>query len=203
MPRTQVTGDQVADNTITTDDIQDFTVRKEDIDITTPGQALIISITSSDGSVAITESGADPGTGVVDLVVDVEDIAQSFTRISANVNQRVPGGRLRWLEHSSDIPHSIVPLVIPSNQQIQRATISVDQQDTTNDYALRIYSDPAGSPSLVATLVTLTSGNVNALATGLTVNLTAGNYGLAVQRTSGSGRSDFRNIVTQVLMVEQ
>lgn len=79
MAKTQVRATQLRNNTI----------QSEDIDITTTGKSLITKISSADNSLTLTSSGADPGTGVVDLSLTYKRV--SF-RAAADGLQAVASG---------------------------------------------------------------------------------------------------------------
>jgi hypothetical protein len=123
-------------------------------------------------------------------------------RVLSTLPKQVPGSGESFMRLDGDISHSEVPIVILNNSELQEVSIAVDVADS-NDYDVKIYSDPTGTPSLVSTPLTLTNGNTSASVTGLSVTLNAGEYGVALARSSGSGASDFKNaaVVTRIVEV--
>ncbi len=186
MPRTQIFGDQVDDTTIT----------RVDLNFETAGQAVTRKIIAGTG-VTISEDGVDAGTG--DVTINSE--ADAVQRITSTLANKVPGAGDSYLTHDGQIAHSNVPIILTDTFELQEATISVNVIDT-NEYTLRIY-DISGTPTLIASLVVLTASSLKAVATGLTINLPADDYGLILERTAGSGSSTFDNVVATILIERQ
>lgn len=67
MSRTEIHGDQVQDESLTGDDILDGTVQRKDIDITTVGQSVMRKLIAGTGVVMESYTGADEGTGDVEI----------------------------------------------------------------------------------------------------------------------------------------
>ena len=194
MPRTQVPGTQVTDGTITTADIADFTVRRADLHTTTAGEAVIAKAVAGAG-IELTSTGADPGTGDVTIKADVD----GTQRVTATLAVKVPGAGVAYLTHDGQIPHSSVPLILPAAYVLKEATVHVNLIED-NDYLVKIYDLSGVSPVLVATLVTLTAGDLEDTATGLSVSLPASEYGLTIERVGAGGSSDFENTVVTILI---
>lgn len=190
MPRTQVPGEQFLDH-----DLQ-----RDDIDTITPGQALITKIIAGVGC-NISETGVDPGTGDVTLNVDPVAVSDAIKRITATLPKRVPASGIAFMRHEGDVLHSEVPIVILANSQLRDISIAVDAIDT-KDYQVIIVSNPTGSPAVVGIPLTLTAGNTQASITGLTLSMPAGDYGVVLFRSTGTGQSVFRNAVVSMLLVE-
>jgi len=64
MPRTEITGDQVRDETITGDDVQDGSLGRDDLNITSTGKAVVRKVIAGD-LISIDSTGVDAGTGDV------------------------------------------------------------------------------------------------------------------------------------------
>lgn len=194
MPRTQLPGDQVTDGTITTADIADFTVRRADLHTTTPGEAVIAKAVAGAG-IELTSTGADAGTGDVTIKADID----GRQRLGATLATKVPGLGAIYFTHDGQVAHSDVPIILQDDYELQQISISVNVADPTNTYVVRVY-DISGTPTLIATLVTLTATNTEASATGLTISLPADSYGFTLERTVGSGVSAFDNVVLSFLI---
>ena len=66
MTRTQITGDQIWDGTISSDDIGDGQVCRQDLNVTSTGKAVIRKVLPGD-SIRIEYTGVDIGTGDVTI----------------------------------------------------------------------------------------------------------------------------------------
>lgn len=190
MPRTQIGGEQVWDQTI----------RRADLNVDDSGDAVVRRIVAGVG-IYITEDGADTGTG--DVTVNADPVAQvdAVQRIPMTLEGKVNGGGASYLTHDGQIFHSAVPIILANDYELQQVSIAVNTSDGSRDYVIRVY-DISGAPSLVATILTLSSGSDSDSATGLTVSLPSGEYGFTIERTSGSGSSSFNKVVVSVLIVE-
>lgn len=191
MPRTQ----------ISSNDIGDECVKRDDLNETTPGQAVTKRIIAGVG-ININETGVDTGTG--DVTINADPVAQvdAVQRLLCSLPRRVPGGGEIFMRHEGDVAYSEVPLVLAVNYELQEVSIAVDNADASNDYTVRFYTDPAGAPVLQHSPLTLTSTNSTASVTGLSLALNAGNWGVALARTAGGGNSDFRNVIISFLIVK-
>ncbi len=187
MPRTSIPGTQIRDG-----DIQ-----RIDLDVTTTGQAVLTKVLIDATLEILTSTGVDAGTGDVTLSVKA---TPASGRIPALSRVRVPGGGTLFLSHGGSVVHTQVPIVISEASVIKLANIAVNRVDTSNDYQLQLFQDPSTSPVFVSALVSLLTNNLYAEDISLSINLPVGNYGLAVVRTSGSGRSDFRRIVGSIFV---
>ena len=67
MSRTGIDGDQVQDETLTGVDVLNDSIEAQDLNTTTPGQAVITKIVATGGLELLSSTGADPGTGIVTL----------------------------------------------------------------------------------------------------------------------------------------
>jgi len=74
MPRTEITGDQVRDGTLTGEDIEDGGIYRQDLNITSTGKAVVRKVTTSTG-LSYTYTGVDAGTGDVILTVSTGYVA--------------------------------------------------------------------------------------------------------------------------------
>jgi|MudIll2142460700_1097286.scaffolds.fasta_scaffold19223_2 hypothetical protein len=68
MPRTEITGDQVRDGTLTGEDIEDGGIYRQDLNITSTGKAVVRKVITSSG-LAMSYTGTDPGTGDVVIAI--------------------------------------------------------------------------------------------------------------------------------------
>jgi len=64
--RTSITGRQVRDESLTGDDILDGSVQRKDLDVSTPGQAVVRRIIAGT-NISIGSTGIDSGTGDVTI----------------------------------------------------------------------------------------------------------------------------------------
>lgn len=122
-------------------------------------------------------------------------------KILSTLPKAIPGAGESFMRLDGDISHSEVPIVILNASELRQVSIAVDTLDS-NDYEVRLYSDPTGTPALVQSILTLSAGNISASATGLTIAMAADDYGLTIARTSGSGGSTFKNISVLTFIVE-
>lgn len=116
----------------------------------------------------------------------------------ATINAQVPNAGSRYFTHDGDVAHSDAPIVLAEAWTLTQATLVVDKADATNNYAVRLYNE--SGPSLIGTVLTLVSTNVNVSATGLSLSMPAGSFGFRIERTSGSGKSDFDEAVLHFLI---
>ncbi len=164
------------------------------LDILGSGTSVTTKIIAGTG-VSITETGADTGTGFVTI-----NVARRF--LHATLPTPVPGSGESFLRHQGNIPHSIVPVVLEVNYQLKEVSIAVDKADASNGYTVKFYTDPAGTPSLQHSPLVLASTNLTAAVTGLSLAMNSGDWGVSLDRTSGSGGSDFKNIIVSFLIVK-
>lgn len=190
MPRTNVGGEQIRDETI----------KRPDLNVSETGKAVITKVIAGVGCTT-SETGVDPGTGDVTVNVDPVAVSDAIKRITATLPKRVPAIGVSYMRHEGDVSHSEVPIVILANSQLRDISIAVDAVDTKN-YQVVIISNPTGSPVVVGIPLTLTAGNTQASVTGLTLSMPAGDYGVVLFRQTGTGRSVFRNAVVSMLLVE-
>lgn len=166
------------------------------LDILGTGTSVITKIIAGLG-VSITETGVDAGTGFVTV-----NVAGQFRFLHATLPTPVPGSGESFLRNQGNIPHSIVPVVLEVNYQLKEVSIAVNKADASNDYTVRFYTDPAGTPSLQHSPLVLASTNLTADATGLSLTMNSGNWGVSLARTSGSGGSEFKEAVVSFLIVK-
>lgn len=189
MPRTNVPGDQ----------IRDASVQRVDLDVDTSGEAVIAKILTDTTLQIVSSTGADAGTGDVTLGLD----SGGFARIEALSTTKVPGGGFLMLGHGGIIPYTLIPITFANAVTITDVTIGVGTADSSRSYTVDLYDDPNTSPALNQSLLTLAVSQTGASATGLSINIAAGDYGLALQRASGSGASTFSNIVVSIFVKAQ
>lgn len=181
MARTQVPGHQVRDGGLT----------RDDMNILTAGEAMITRLLAGSG-VVLSETGGESGTGevTVGLTTSAE---QDRQRIDATFSTAVPGTGSLSLGTDNLLPFTVCGFIIAADTEIHQAGLVVSKVDPDNAYALRIYSDPTGTPVLVHTLVTLPTNTRIIGIASLDLALPAGEYGLFIERTSGNGKSKFKS----------
>ena len=180
--------------------IRDGEVWRDDLNTTTPGQAVVRKIIAGTG-VNISETGVDTGTGDVTISVPTTQNTQPRT-VTSTLARRIPGGSgVRYMTHDGNVSHTDCGFILSQARDLKEMNIVVDTADATNNYDVRIYRDPTTAPVLVVSAtLTLLASNRTASATGLTINLIAGEYGIAIERTAGAGASDFRRSVVNLIL---
>lgn len=128
-------------------------------------------------------------------------------RIEALFDTPVPSTGSLFLSHASGVPHTTVGFGIDMDSSLRRIYVALEAAEPTNTYDIRIYSDPTDvSPTLVVSgKLTITDGatrifQVNNL---IGVDLDAGEYGIAIERLTGSGESTFVSGSVLLVVEEQ
>lgn len=80
MSRTEIDSDQVLDDSLTSQDIKDGEIKRQDIDILTVGQSLIRKVLVGIGLRISSSTGADAGTGDVTIVNKSGNYGQDYAR---------------------------------------------------------------------------------------------------------------------------
>ena len=116
--------------------------------------------------------------------------------------QRVPNNGNLWLAHNQSVTMTEVGFIIPGNTgTIRTMFFGSKQADNSRTYDLRIWENPATSPSLVVSnVLTTTLGQRTKTVTDLDIELPAGEYGMRLRRVTGSGRSTFNQGMANVIM---
>jgi len=188
MPRTQITGEQVLDG-----DIQ-----RVDMDIITPGQAMIRKVIAGAGMVILNSTGVDEGTGDVTLGAVVNPTISSS--VQALSTKGVPGGGFLMLSHSGVIPYSKVPLVVFSPIILDSISISVGSPDLTRSFNINLYSDPDTVPLFDQTLLVLPAGQTITEVSNSNIPIAPGKYGIALERVGSLGSSTFKDVVVNAII---
>jgi hypothetical protein len=128
-------------------------------------------------------------------------------RIEALFDTPVPSTGALFLSHASGVPHTTVGFGIDMDSTLRRIYVALDAAEPTNTYDIRVYENPTdASPTLVVSgKVTITAGStrvfqVNSL---VGVDLDAGEYGIAIERLTGSGESTFTSGSALLVVEEQ
>lgn len=110
--------------------------------------------------------------------------------ITFGVSRPVPGGSgVRFLNGAGDVPSSAAGLTLLRNGRITGASVRVEGADATRDYkvSIKINGTEVGLLALAAT-------NASASTTALAISYSANDeLSVSLERTSGTGRSTFRN----------
>ena len=118
-----------------------------------------------------------------------------------NMRRRVPsgGGALRAFD-LGEIPTTSVPYIVQKEWTVlRRLSLRVNQADATNDYSVDVYR--RNTTSIIHSMV-LSSTNTQ-VSEDLSVDLSAlDELEFRLRRVSGTGRSDFRNAVLEVIFGE-
>lgn len=162
-------------------------------------------VTSTDIEILDQNSNVVPANLVENWVndVDVTTAPPSIPLVTyvGSFRQRVPNNGALWMAHNQSVTHTEVGFIIPGNEGVIRTMFFGSKDpDTSNTYDFRIYSDPAGSPTLVVNNVLVTDLNVRTKTVeNLNIILPAGEYGMRLVRVTGSGRSDFNQGLGNVI----
>jgi len=160
------------------------------MNIVTPGEAMITRLVAGSG-VTLDETGGDTGTGEVTASVDY-DVVVDKQRVDATFSAAVPHTGSLALGTDNLIPFTVCGFAITETTIIRQASLVVSEIDPDRSFVLRLYSDPTGTPVLVHTLVTLPVSTRLIGTDSLNLALSPGEYGLFVDRISGSGKSKFK-----------
>ena len=81
------------------------------------------------------------------------------------------------------------------DSHLKRVVLAVDEADNGNTYVVSIYKHPHGTPELIhSEFLTLPTDTKKVISSSLNLALTAGEYGMKMQRKTGSGSSDFESV---------
>lgn len=180
MARTQVPGHQVRDGGLT----------RDDMNILTPGEAMVTRLIAGSG-IALSETGSEEGTGEVTINFS-QEAELDKQRVDAIFYTAIPDTGSLALGTDNLVPFTVCGFIIAALSHIHQAGVVVSEVDPDNAFALRLYSDPTGTPTLVYTLVTLPTNNKLIVAADLELTLDPGEYGLFIDRVGGSGKSSFK-----------
>jgi len=127
-------------------------------------------------------------------------------RIEAVFDSPVPSTGFLFLSHAQGTPHSNVGFGIDVDSSLRRIYVALDEAEPTNTYDIRVYENPTdASPTLVVSnKLTIEAGSTRTFQVHnlVGVDLPAGEYGIAIERLTGSGESTFAN-GTVLLVVEE
>lgn len=128
-------------------------------------------------------------------------------RIEGIFDTPVPSTGSLFISHASGVPHSNVGFGIDEDSSLRRIYIALDVAEPTNTYDIRVYKNPTdASPTLVvSSKLTIEAGSTRTFqVNGLVgVELTAGEYGIAIERLTGSGESTFASGTVLLVIEEQ
>jgi hypothetical protein len=140
MARTKISQPLIADNAIGTVQIKDGSVKRSDIDTSTPGESIVTKVIAGT-NVSISSTGIDVGTGDVTVSVDSIPAATQYQLEGTNVAQQI----ILNVVDSSELNFTLV-----DDSANSRATLSASVK--TIDY-----SKIANAPTDVATATDLTN----------------------------------------------
>lgn len=188
MGRSQITGDQVADNTITTDDVKDGSIRREDLDTTTPGQAVVSSIIPGLG-ISISSTGIDSGTGDVTINSTSGGQDTQLVLISGGRKKKVSGtsGVVIPLDHHG-VPMTEAEFYLPLDGQLRWMLLTVEKPDNLRSFQLQLERN-----GVVVYHETLSLFQTEIVVTTLDIPVMSGRYALTIKKI-GNGSSKFRRL---------
>lgn len=103
----------------------------------------------------------------------------------------VPGGGTRYLDRAG-IACTVVPVLLSDKAVLRGISVVVDVVDASRAYAIEVVSDPAGTPVMVGSALSLPTGTRTARRRDLFASISAGTlWGVRIRRTSGAGGSTF------------
>jgi hypothetical protein len=117
MGRQQVGGDQVKDESLTGDDILDGSVQRKDLDVVTPGEAVIRKHIIGDG-LKQTSTGADDGTGDVTVAMQAGFYGCDFARDTQVGLLNISGGTFT--------PYSVLNFDVTDTSGVNEYRLNID-----------------------------------------------------------------------------
>jgi len=99
-----------------------------------------------------------------------------------------------WMDHEDGGSHKTLGFLAPQKLKVRTVLIVVNAPDVANQWSLKLHADPMGlfgGPYYINTPVTLEPGSMSGSVTDLSLILTAGYYGLTLDRTTGEAPSAF------------
>lgn len=181
MGRTQISGDQVADETITSDDVQDGSIRRDDLNISEPGQALIARIIAGQ-RINIESTGVDAGTGDV----TIHAIDTQLILIQGGISGSISGIIEYFTHHTVNMEEA--PFLLPKQARLRWFLLSVNVPDPTRTYRFRLRRN-----SSVIHTELLGTGQSFIATSNLNLVLSPGQYDLSL-RKFGFGNSTFDQV---------
>lgn len=199
MPKTQVSGGQVRDESITGDDVLDGSLGRSEMDITTPGNSVITQFAVGSGLEVVSETGADPGTGLV--TVRSNDIA----RFEFHLEGGLPDGideRFFNLGNMNHMERGFLPLYGLGMYVVQNVYLWFDiPPGVGNETGCTFWTAPSiGTPVPIAGLTQICQASASfiGLAVNLDIGLLVNEIGLSVSRVNGSGASLFSKATVEI-----
>lgn len=121
-------------------------------------------------------------------------------RIQASIRDIVVR-RYVWFS-TATITHNRIGIFNPQKALLKAIILNVDIADDTNTYAAKLYADPTGTladgPFYLTNMVNLYPTYRQGFTAVLDYELTPGEYGVQLERISGSGESAFSNAVLDI-----
>lgn len=173
MPRTQITGEQVDDGSI----------KRDDLNIDDPGQAVIRKLIAGTG-INLVSTGVDAGTGDVTVngMLDTNLILFTAGRTS-NIGGFFSGSG--WMS-SQGVLHTDIGFYVPIPMTMIAFMFLVNTQDSSRSYTLDLRANPSGAGTTVFT-TTLPTNSLQVV-TGASVALSPSRYGIRITKNGfGSG----------------
>ena len=118
----------------------------------------------------------------------------SLSAITFNQDKRVPGNGTLFLK-AGEVATSAVPWVLSSDATLAAISVAVDRVEA-NDYTVEVLVNGA-----VAAGALLQAGNTKILSSNAVPLNASDEIALRIVRSSGSGRSEFRNIIVNLQII--
>lgn len=113
---------------------------------------------------------------------------------------KIPSNGIMWLSHNTEFSFIEHGFLLAADSVLRSMQLTLDVSDGSRTYDLRIYEDPTTTPILrVSNTLVTTTGNTEFTADDLSIALTAGTYGLRLDRVTGSGKSSFTQGVAYII----
>jgi hypothetical protein len=115
-----------------------------------------------------------------------------------NINGGVGAGGTQYMLVGEKTFSSEVGIRLPAAATLRGITYSADAADASRNYDVEVLSDPAGSPALLGSALSITNETDDARR-DLSAAISAGTLiGVRIRRTAGAGNSSFTDAVVLV-----
>ena len=184
--------------TISADLVGDETLRQSEIELESLISTSAIEVRFDDGTVV------QPGQVLLWIgSLPPEAIAPGRPMVTyfGTLPSRIPAGSgQQFLAHNSIVTHTQSPIVVAVDSLIKGVYWAGNTGDPDRTYDLELMLDPVGTPTFERVLVTTVLSQATADAINLPGSLLAGNYGIRMNRASGTGRSQFTRGILQLVL---